>query len=89
MPGCGVRRFCPTSKVTRQTAAIVVFRALALPESENDHFTDDDGSSAERAINAVVDAGLMAGCAEGRFCPTAVVNRGEMARILHRAFGGS
>jgi hypothetical protein len=89
MLGCGVRRFCPTSKVTRQTAAIVVFRALELPESQNDHFTDDDGSSAERAINAVVDAGLMAGCAEGRFCPTAVVNRGEMARILHRAFGGS
>ena len=89
MPGCGIRRFCPTSKVTRQTAAIVLYRALELPASESDHFTDDDGSSAEPAIDAVVDAGLMAGCADGRFCPTATVNRGEMARILHRGFGSS
>ncbi len=64
MPGCGVRKFCPSSYVSRQATAITLFRALELPDSENDHFTDDDGSSAEAAINAVVDAGLMAGCSE-------------------------
>ncbi len=86
MPGCGVRKFCPSSYVSRQATAITLFRALELPDSENDHFTDDDGSSAEAAINAVVDAGLMGGCSETRFCPTGTITRGAMARILHRAF---
>jgi hypothetical protein len=86
MTGCGTRRFCPTSRVTRQFLAVTLFRALGLPESETDHFTDDDGSSAEPAINAVADAGLIDACGEARFCPTANVVRGEMARILRRAF---
>jgi hypothetical protein len=86
MPGCGVGKFCPSSFISRQATAITLARALELPASETDHFTDDDGSSAEAAINAVVDAGLMAGCTETRFCPTGTITRGEMARILHRAF---
>jgi hypothetical protein len=89
MPGCGAGKFCPSSKVSRQATAITLARALQLPPSENDHFTDDEGSSAEASINSVVDAGLMAGCADGRFCPTGTVTRGQMARILHLGFGSS
>jgi Lysyl oxidase/S-layer homology domain len=88
MSGCGVRRFCPTGKVSRALAAVTVYRALGLTPSTTDHFTDDDGTLSEPMIDAVVDAGIMSQCATGRFCPTALVTRGEMARILHRAFPG-
>ena len=89
MTGCGTRRFCGTSRVTRQFLAITLARALELPPSTTDHFTDDDGITAEPALNAVADAGLIDPCATGRICPTATVLRGEMARILRRAFDPS
>lgn len=85
--GCGTRRFCPTAKVTRQFLAVILARALELPPSTTDHYTDDDGIGSEASINAVADAGLIDRCGVGLFCPTRTVNRGEMARILHRAFG--
>jgi hypothetical protein len=89
MTGCGTRRFCGTSRVTRQFVAITLARALELPPSTTDHFTDDQGISAEAALNAVADAGLIDPCGPGRICPTATVLRGEMARILRRAFDTS
>ena len=55
--GCGTRRFCGGSSVTRAVAAVTIARALELPESTTDHYTDDNGSAAEPAINAVADAG--------------------------------
>jgi hypothetical protein len=86
MSGCGVRRFCPTGKVTRALTALTLYRALGLPPSETDHFTDDDGTASEPAINAVADAGFIDPCGDLRFCPTAIVLRGEMSRVLRRAF---
>ena len=84
--GCGARKFCATSAVTRQFLAVTLARALQLPPSSTDHFTDDNGIGAEPSINAVADAGLIDPCATSRFCPTRTVVRGEMARILRRAF---
>ena len=89
MTGCGTRRFCPTAKVTRQFLAAILARALELPPSTTDHYTDDDGIGSEAAFNAVADAGLIDRCGVGLICPTRTVNRGEMARILHRAFAGT
>ena len=86
MTGCGTRRFCPTAKVTRQFLAAILVRALDLPRSTTDHYTDDDGIGSEAALNAVADAGLIDRCGVALICPTRTVNRGEMARILHRAF---
>lgn len=87
MSGCGVRRFCPSGRVTRAVAAITLYRALDLPESTTDHFTDDDGTASEPMINAVADAGLIDPCRPGLFCPAGTVLRGPMARYLHRGFG--
>ena len=89
MNGCGTRRFCPTAMVTRQFLAVILAHALELPPSATDHYTDDAGIGAEASINAVADAALIDRCGVGLFCPTRTVNRGEMARILHRAFGSS
>jgi hypothetical protein len=84
--GCGVRRFCPSVKVSRALAAVTVYRALQLPIGKTDHFTDDAGLGAEPAIDAVADAGLMGPCGVGLFCPRATVLRGQMAQILRAAF---
>jgi hypothetical protein len=84
--GCGTRRFCGASSVTRAVAAITLARALRLPQSTTDHFTDDDGIAAEPAINAVADAGLIPPCGAGLFCPATTVIRGRMVGYLHAAF---
>ncbi len=85
---CRTGDFCPARAITRAETAVAIARALALPESETDHFIDDDGTTAEPAINAMADAGLMAGCAADRFCPGDQVIRGQMARFLRAAFAG-
>ena len=86
MDGCRTRRFCGSSSVTRAVAAVAIARALELPESTTDHYTDDDGIAAEPEINAVADAGLIPRCGEGLFCPTTTVIRGRMVRYLRSAF---
>lgn len=85
--GCAPARFCPRATLTREQMASFLARALALPASTTDHFTDDEGSQHEADINRVADAGITGGCAPNRFCPSAIVSRGQMAAFLHRAFG--
>jgi len=47
-------------------------------------FSDDDGSSFENDIEALVAAGITNGCANGLFCPKDLVNREQMAAFLNR-----
>jgi len=94
--GCGGRTATRTrsgvsvgwgdTRFRRSEAAVFIARALHLPPSANNHFSDDDGMPAEPAIDAMVDAGIMAGCAAGRFCPSGTVTRGQMAAWLYTAF---
>ena len=83
--GCGPNMFCPNDPVTRQQMASFLTRAMELPISTNDFFTDDDGSVHEGDINALASEGITLGCAPGRFCPAAEVLREQMAAFLHRA----
>jgi hypothetical protein len=80
--GCGGERFCPHRLVTRAEVAVFLDRALELPDSGVDAFTDDTGSFAEQAINDAAAAGLVTGCAPDFFCPEDVVTRGQMAKML-------
>lgn len=89
MAGCTATTFCPTSKVTRGAMATVLATARALPPAADDHFSDDDGSPDEASINAVAEAGFMAGCTTTTFCPTVTIKRGETMGFLHRAFGSA
>ena len=84
--GCAPRLFCPTASVTRGEMAAFLDRALDLPGSSQDHFTDDESSTFEDSINRVAEAGIATGCAANRFCPDRVVTRGEMASFLAAAF---
>ncbi len=85
--GCRPDHYCPSSPVTRGQMATFLARALDLPPSNDDRFTDDDTSVHEAAIQAVAAAGITSGCdaAGTRFCPDDPVTRGQMATFLDAA----
>ena len=85
--GCGVDVFCPGSLVTRAQMASFLARALSLPATSTDFFSDDDGSTHETNINRVAAAGITLGCRTNNYCPMEPVTRGQMAAFLFRAFG--
>jgi len=78
-------RYCPNSSVTRGQMAAFLDRALTLPATGTDFFTDDNGSTFEDNINRVAAAGITLGCGNGMYCPTNTVTRGQMAAFLARA----
>lgn len=90
-PAEGNTKFCPASSVTRGQMAAFLARALELPGTATDFFTDDDGSIFENDINRVAQAGITEGCnpldGSTKFCPDGSVTRGMMAAFLTRAFG--
>ena len=84
--GCGEGKFCPDGLVTRAQMATFLARALGLPPSTDDAFTDDGGSVHEENINRIAEAGITVGCSATRFCPSGIVTRAQMATFLSRAF---
>jgi spore germination protein YaaH len=83
--GCTSSRFCPDHVVTRGQMASFIDRALDLPSTNVDAFTDDEGLTYENAINRLAAAGIASGCASNRYCPSSPVSREQMAAFLHRA----
>jgi lysyl oxidase/S-layer family protein len=83
--GCGVNLFCPADKVTRGEMATWVARAFDLPATATDYFTDDETSPNEADINRIAAAGITSGCGGGRYCPTTIASRGELAAFITRA----
>jgi D-alanyl-D-alanine carboxypeptidase len=79
-------RFCPIARVSRAQMASFLARALELPATTRDYFTDDDSSLHENDVNRLAAAGITGGCASGSFCPSAPVSREQMASFLARAF---
>ena len=84
--GCGTRRFCPTSYVTRAQMAMFLDRALALPDATTDYFDDDDGRTGEASINSLALSAITGGCGTRRYCPASSVTREQMAAFLYRAY---
>ncbi|HSK94553.1 MAG TPA: S-layer homology domain-containing protein [Candidatus Angelobacter sp.] len=85
--GCGNGKFCPDGLVTRSQMASFIARAMNLPPTSVDHFTDDNGSKHEDNINRLASAGVTSGCGSGRYCPDGVVARDQMASFIARAMG--
>lgn len=84
--GCEPDRFCRDASVTRAQMAAFLVRALGVPSTTTDYFSDDDGLSLEGAINAMAEAGLTGGCGATTFCPNSPVTREQMAAFLVRGF---
>lgn len=85
--GCREGAFCPQGAVTREQMASFLSRALGLPTSSTDFFTDDDGSRHEADINRLAASRVTGGCGPSRYCPSASITREQMAAFLHRALG--
>ncbi len=79
--------YCPDELVRRDQMASFIARAMNLPPTEQDFFSDDNGNSHEEAINALAAAGITTGCANDRFCPLEPIRRDHMAAFLARALG--
>ena len=80
--------YCPEDNVDRGAMAAFIRRALDLPGTSQDFFTDDETSIFEGDINAIAAAGIAKGCNppdNTRYCPTRAVDRGAMAAFLKRA----
>lgn len=84
-------QFSPASAVTRGAMASFVARSIeaadpgSLPRRPSDAFADDDTSVHQPAINQLAAVGIVNGIGGGNFAPDAVVNRGQMARLLAQA----
>ena len=84
--GCGPRRYCPDDPMTRAQAATLLARALSgLAPPDRDHFSDDDGTVHEIAINALAENGIVSDCGAGRYCPDDPMRRDQAATLLARA----
>jgi hypothetical protein len=83
--GCSPDRYCPKLSVTREQMASFLARALKLPATSRDYFTDDNTSAHQGDINRLAASGITGGCAPNRFCPKASVTREQMASFLARA----
>ncbi len=79
--------FCPDDLVRRDVMAAFLVRAFELPATNQDYYDDDNGSIFEDDINRLARAGITQGCAERRYCPAALVSRGQMAAFLVRSLG--
>ncbi|MDJ0923313.1 MAG: DUF4397 domain-containing protein [Acidimicrobiia bacterium] len=84
--GTSEDNFSPNDSVTRGQMAAFVRRALGLPSSSMDFFTDDDDSIFEDDINAIAAVGITVGTGDGEFSPNDTITRGQMAAFLKRAF---
>ncbi|MCL1699886.1 S-layer homology domain-containing protein [Lysinibacillus sp. Bpr_S20] len=67
---------------TAATATLVA--AAIVPVASAAGFTDVKGSSHEEAINALAEAGIINGYADGTFKPNQDVNRGQVVKLLGR-----
>ncbi len=83
--GCGDGLYCPLANVSRAQMASFLVRAMDLPPTATDYFSDDETSVHEADINAFRAAGITSGCGPGLYCPLGNVTREQMAAFLHRA----
>lgn len=77
--------YCPESTMTRAEFATMLTRALRLPSSSRNAFSDDNGHWAENDINRFAAAGLTSGCGNNRFCPDEPLPRDEAAAFFYRS----
>jgi hypothetical protein len=83
--------YAPADGVTRDAMAAFVARTIlktrpgSLPAEPPNAFTDDGTSVHHLAINQLAAAGIVGGTGGGNYSPSAIVNRGQMARFLANA----
>jgi hypothetical protein len=97
--GCGGPNYCPSNPVTRQQMAVFILRGKLgvcyVPPPCTGTVFDDvpcTGNTFGPWVEALAALSITGGCAGGggnNFCPTAPVNRQQMAVFLLKGFEGS
>ncbi len=82
-------RFAPSAPLSRGAMASLLVAAYRArtgidPPAGADHFSDDDGTVHERAIDQAASLGITVGSSPGRFDPWATVSRGQAASLVAR-----
>jgi hypothetical protein len=91
--GCGAGNYCPKAGVTRAQMAVFLLLTAegggyAPPACTSAPFADVPAASGYcRWIQELVKRGVTSGCGGGKYCPNAVVTRGQMAVFLSVGFG--
>lgn len=82
--GCDDDSFCARDGLTRAQAATMLVRAFDLPSGATAPFSDVADNRHSESIGALADAGFIAGCGDGRYCPQDPVTREQLATMIHR-----
>jgi len=79
--------FRPNDGITREDAALIIFRALGLENSGEITFSDaaDISDYAKDAISAMVENGYINGMGDGSFKPKATLTRAQAAQLIYNA----
>ncbi|HEX9712645.1 MAG TPA: S-layer homology domain-containing protein [Actinomycetota bacterium] len=78
-------RFAKRRLAVIAAAAAVAIIVPAALTSASDSFSDVSSSHPfHDHINAIVNAGITAGCGSGKYCPSSSVTRGQMAVFLNK-----
>jgi hypothetical protein len=91
--GCGGGNYCPESAVTRDQMAVFILRTLEgpgyfPPACVTPTYLDVPCANGfARWIEELSRRGITSGCGGGNYCPTAIVNREQMAVFIAAAFG--
>ena len=90
--GCGANKYCPAGLISRAEMAVFLLRAKHgagyRPPSATGLFSDVPLSHwAVHWIEQLAREGITGGCGGGKYCPSAVVTRDQMAVFLVRTFG--
>ena len=89
--GCatGPDRYCPHNPVTRAQMASFLVRAFDLAPGPAAGFADTATNHHAASIDALATSRITAGCGTepARYCPDALVTRGQLATFLARALG--
>jgi hypothetical protein len=80
--GCGGGNYCPNASVTRSQMAVFLLRS-----EHGSAYTPPPASLSTAAwIERLANEGITSGCGGGNYCPSAAVNRAQMAVFLVRTF---
>jgi S-layer family protein len=83
--GCGNNMYCPNSPVTREQMAVFLIKTVegpsfVPPACTTPPFNDVPCSSPFSPwVKLITDRGITAGCGNGNYCPSNVVNKGQMS----------
>ncbi|HEX9943589.1 MAG TPA: PQQ-dependent sugar dehydrogenase [Thermoanaerobaculia bacterium] len=91
--GCGGGNYCPNNPVTRNEMAVFLLATregpgYTPPACPPSAFGDVPSSSPFCPwVKEIANRGITGGCGGGNYCPTNLVNRGQMAVFLATTFG--